>query len=66
MRKSLVLFSVSLNVILELYRQKGILKIIDVANHMGKPRGSAWSVIKALSEKGILKTDSKGVITLLH
>ncbi len=54
-----------LDVVLELYKEKEVLRIIDVAKYMDKPRGSVWCAIKVLSEKGILKTDSKGVITLV-
>ena len=54
-----------LNVVLELYRQKDPLRMVDVAKYMNKSTGTVCSAMKKLSEKGILTTDAKGVITLL-
>ena len=51
--------------IVELMSKQETVRMIDVANHLGKSRGSVSSAMKILSEKGVLETDSKGVITLL-
>lgn len=53
-----------LKVAVGLSRVKETVKMIDVARFMDRPTGTVSSAMKILSSKGILETDSKGVITL--
>ena len=53
-----------LKVVIGLYRVKDPVRMIDVAKFMNKPTGTVCSAMEILSRKGILTTDSKGVITL--
>ena len=53
-----------LKVVAGLLRVKDPVKMIDVAHFMDKSTGAVCSAMKTLSIKGILETDSKGVITL--
>ena len=53
-----------LKVVAGLLRVKDPVKMIDVAHYMNKSTGAVCSAMKTLSTKGILETDSKGVITM--
>ena len=53
-----------LKVVVGLLRVKDPVKMIDVAHFMDKSTGAVCSAMKILSTKGILETDSKGVITM--
>ena len=53
-----------LKVVAGLFRVKDPVKMIDVAHFMNKPTGTVYTAMKTLSAKGILETDSKGVITI--
>ena len=53
-----------LKIVAGLLRVKDPMKMIDVAHFMNKPTGTVCSAMKTLSDKGILETDSKGVITM--
>ena len=53
-----------LKVVAGLLRVKDPVKMIDVAHFMNKSTGTVCSAMKTLSDKGILETDSKGVITM--
>ena len=53
-----------LKVVAGLFRVMESVRMIDVAKFMDKPTGTVCSAMNTLSEKGILKTDSRGVISL--
>ena len=53
-----------LKVVAGLFRVKETVRMVDVAKFMDRPTGTVCSAMNTLSEKGILKTDSRGVISL--
>jgi len=55
-----------LKVVAGLIKVKDPVRMIDVAHFMNKSTGAVCSAMKTLSAKGILETDSKGVITMLE